>query len=59
MPDQPDTLVQMLREHYLELLEDQSDSQDPAMIARIAKAAQHEQDQDRICFRQWLSQREG
>ena len=45
-------------EHYLDLLEDEADSQDKELAARIAQAADRPQDGDRVGFREYLRQRE-
>jgi len=45
-------------EHYLDLLDDEADSQDKAMAARFAEAATRPADGVRTSFRDYLRQRE-
>jgi PHD/YefM family antitoxin component YafN of YafNO toxin-antitoxin module len=45
-------------EHYLDLLDDEADSQDKELAARIAQAASSSRDEDRPGFREYLRQRE-
>ena len=44
-------------EHYLDLLDDEADSQDTGLADRIARATIGSQDKDRIDFREYLRQR--
>jgi PHD/YefM family antitoxin component YafN of YafNO toxin-antitoxin module len=46
-------------EHYLDLLEDEEDSQDKELAARIAQAADRSRDGGRIGFCEYLRRREG
>ena len=45
-------------EHYLDLLDDEADSQDKELAARIARAANPPQDGERTGFREYLRRRE-
>ncbi len=44
-------------EHYLDLLDVEADSQDAELAARLAQAAARPADEQRISFREYLSQR--
>jgi PHD/YefM family antitoxin component YafN of YafNO toxin-antitoxin module len=44
-------------QHYLDLLDDEADSQDPELAVRIAQAKNRPQDGDRTTFREYLRQR--
>jgi len=44
-------------EHYLDLLDDEQDSRDPELKARLVQAADRLDAQDRISFRDYLHQR--
>ena len=44
--------------HYLDLLDDEADSQDQELASRIALATTQPQDGERIAFREYLRQRE-
>ncbi len=46
-------------EHYLDLLDDEADSQDEGIASRLAQAATQPSDEERINFRDYLSQRHG
>jgi PHD/YefM family antitoxin component YafN of YafNO toxin-antitoxin module len=46
-------------EHYLDLLDDETDSQDAELAARLAQAAAQPTDEERHSFRDYLSQRQG
>ncbi len=46
-------------EHYLDLLDDEADSQDAELAARLAQAAARPTDEERTPFRDYLSQRQG
>ena len=59
-----DDLVHMLREHgaeydhYLDLLEDEADSQDVELAMRLERASAHPTGGERQAFRDYLRQRE-
>ena len=44
-------------EHYLDLLDDEADSQDPELAARLAQAAVRPTRKERQSFRDYLDQR--
>ena len=44
-------------EHYLDLLEDEADSQDPELARRLVQAASQSVGEERIDFRAYLRQR--
>ena len=44
-------------EHYLDLLNDETDSQDPVLAARLAKAASQSTGDERQSFRDYLRRR--
>jgi PHD/YefM family antitoxin component YafN of YafNO toxin-antitoxin module len=46
-------------EHYLDLLDDEADSQDAELTTRLAQAATRPPDEERQSFRDYLSQRQG
>jgi PHD/YefM family antitoxin component YafN of YafNO toxin-antitoxin module len=46
-------------EHYLDLLDDEADSQDTELATRLAQAAARPTDEKRQSFRDYLSQRQG
>lgn len=46
-------------EHYLDLLEDEADSQDPELARRLAQASSQLVSEERIDFRAYLRQRQG
>lgn len=46
-------------EHYLDLLDDEADSQDAELAARLAQAADRPTDEEYTSFRDHLSQRQG
>lgn len=46
-------------EHYLDLLDDEADSQDPELARRLAQATSRPTDEERLDFRAYLSQRQG
>lgn len=46
-------------EHYLDLLDDEADSQDPELANRLAQAANAPAGEERLDFRAYLSQRQG
>lgn len=45
--------------HYLELQDDEADSLDPELAARLVQAASPSTDPSRLPFREYLSQRQG
>ena len=45
-------------EHYLDLLDDEADSQDPELAMRLARAASTPAGEERLDFRAYLSQRQ-
>jgi len=45
-------------EHYLDMLEDEMDSEDAELAAKLAQAAKQPEDGDRITFREYLRQRQ-
>lgn len=45
-------------EHYLDLLDDEADSQDAELAARLAQAAARPTDEERTSFRDYLSRRQ-
>ena len=45
-------------DHYLDLLDDEADSQDPELAARLAQAAVRPTRKERQSFRDYLRQRE-
>lgn len=46
-------------EHYLDLLDDEADSQDPELAKRLAQAASRPTDEERLDSRAYVSQRQG
>jgi PHD/YefM family antitoxin component YafN of YafNO toxin-antitoxin module len=56
---QPVAVLLTLEEydHYLDLLDDEADSQDPRLAARLAQAAAQPTDEERQSFREYLRQR--
>jgi PHD/YefM family antitoxin component YafN of YafNO toxin-antitoxin module len=56
---QPVAVILTLEEydHYLDLLDDEADSQDDGLAARLAKAAIRPAREERQSFRDYLSQR--
>jgi PHD/YefM family antitoxin component YafN of YafNO toxin-antitoxin module len=46
-------------EHYLDLLDDEADSQDEELAARLAQAANHSPQEDRLSLQDYLRQRQG
>jgi len=45
-------------EHYLDMLEDEMDSEDEELAAKLAQAAERPEDEDRLTFREHLHQRQ-
>lgn len=45
-------------EHYLDLLDDEEDSQDPDLAMRLAQAADSPAPRERLSFRDYLDQRQ-
>ena len=56
---QPVAVLLTLEEydHYLDLLDDEADSQDPELATRLNQAAAQTTDAERLSFRDYLSQR--
>ena len=46
-------------DHYLDLLDDEADSQDDELAARLTQAAVRPKTGERLSFRDYLNQREG
>ena len=46
-------------DHYLDLLDDEADNQDEETAARLAQAAARPTDEERLSFRDYMSQRRG
>jgi len=46
-------------EHYLDLLDDEADSQDEELTTHLAQAADRPTDEERLAFRDYLHQRQG
>ncbi len=46
-------------EHYLDLLDDEADSQDTELATRLAQAAARPAGEERVSLREYLSQRHG